>query len=277
MSMRSIPSILAFGAVLVLGISCGKNDPPPDPCASVTVTVSGTTMNPASGATNGSILATGSGASGLTYSLNGGTFQSTGQFTNLAAGSYTVTAKSSAGCTGSASFTLTNVVSCNTVTIVVNPTVTGLTPCSSPSANGSISMAASGGTAPYTYSLNGGAFQSAASFTNLNTGTFSITAKDANGCTGTQGSIVVGTRSAGPLFTAVRTLIQNNCVSCHNASTANGGMNLSTDCAIVSAKDRINLRAVQGTPSPMPTSGLLPANDRLAITNWINAGGRVTD
>ena len=275
MSMRSIPYILAFGTVLVLGISCGKNDPPPDPCASVTVVVSGTTMNPASGATNGSILATGSGASGLTYSLNGGTFQSTGQFTNLAAGSYTVTAKSSAGCTGSASFTLTNVVSCNTVTIVVNPNPTGVTPCVN--ASGSITAAASGGTAPYTYSLNGGVFQSTATFASLNTGTFSITAKDANGCTGTQGSIVVGTRSAGPLFTAVRTLIQNNCVSCHNATTANGGVNLSNDCAIVSAKDRINVRAVQGTPSPMPTSGLLPANDRLAITNWINAGGRVTD
>ena len=275
MSMRSIRYILAFGTILILGISCGKNDPPPDPCASVTVTVSGTTTNPAAGAANGAIVATASGASSFTYSLNGGTFQSTGQFTNLAAGSYTITAKSSAGCTGSASFTLTNVVNCNTVTIVVNPTPTGVTPCVN--ASGSIVAAATGGTAPYTYSLGGGAFQSTATFSNLNAGTYSITAKDANGCTGTQGSIVVGTRSAGPLFTAVRTLIQNNCVSCHNASTANGGVNLSNDCAIVSAKDRINVRAVQGTPSPMPTSGLLPAADRQAITNWINAGGRVTD
>lgn len=273
--MRHTAYLLATIMVLSLGISCGKNDPPPDPCASVSVTVTGTTMNPAPGASNGSIVATASGASGFTYSLNGGTFQSTGQFTNLAAGSYTVTAKSSAGCTGSASFTLTNVVNCNSVTIVVNPTPTGVTPCVSSS--GSITAAASGGMAPYTYSLNGGSFQSNATFSNLNTGTFSITAKDANGCTGTQGNIVVGTRSAGPLFTAVRTLIQNNCVSCHNASTANGGVNLSTDCSIVSAKDRINARAVQGNPSPMPTSGLMPAADRQAITNWLNAGGRVTD
>lgn len=273
--MCRLPYILAFGTVLFFGISCGKNDPPPDPCASVTVTVTGTTTNPAAGAANGTIVASASGATGFTYSLNGGTFQSTGQFTNLAAGSYTVTAKSSAGCTGSASFTLTNVVNCNTVTIAVNPTPTGVTPCVT--ASGSITAAASGGTGPYTYSLNGGAFQSSATFSSLNAGTFSITAKDANGCTGTQGNIAVGTRSAGPLFTAVRTLIQNNCVSCHNASTANGGVNLSTDCAIVSAKDRINVRAVQGTPTPMPTSGLLPAADRQAITNWINAGGRVTD
>jgi len=232
-------------------------------------------MNPAAGASNGSITATANGGSGFTYSLNGGAYQSTGQFGNLAAGSYTITAKSSAGCTGSASFTLTNVVPCNGVTITINPTVTGVTPCAS--ASGSIAVAASGGTAPYTYSLNSGSFQSVTSFSNLNTGTYTITARDANGCTGTQGSITVGTRSAGPLFTAVKNIIQANCVSCHNANVANGGVNLSTDCAIVSAKDRINARAVQGTGGWMPTSGPLPSADRQAITNWLNAGGRVTD
>ncbi|MFM7671971.1 MAG: SprB repeat-containing protein [Bacteroidota bacterium] len=273
--MRTFINIIALCAMVLVGFSCSKNDPPADPCAGVTVTVTGSTMNPASGASNGSIVASASGGSGFTYSLNNGAFQATGQFTNLSAGTYTITAKSSAGCSGSASFTLTNVVNCNTVTIAVNPTPTGVTPCVN--ASGSITAAASGGTAPYTYSLNGGTFQSAATFASLNTGTFSITAKDANGCTGTQGSIVVGTRAAGSLFTAVRTIIQNNCVSCHNASNASGGVNLSNDCAIVSAKDRINARAVQGNPSPMPTSGLLPVADRQAITNWINAGGRVTD
>jgi len=273
--MRTFVNIIAFCTVVLVGFSCSKNDPPADPCAGVTVTVTGTTTNPASGASNGSIIATASCASGFTYSLNSGTYQSTGQFANLPAGTYTITAKSSAGCVGSASFTLTNTVPCSGVTIVVNPTVTGVTPCVN--ASGSIAVAASGGTAPYTYSLGSGSFQSTATFSNLNAGTYSITAKDANGCTGTQGSITVGTRSAGPLFTAVRTIIQNNCVSCHNASTANGGVNLSTDCAIVSAKDRINARAVQGNPSPMPTSGLMPVSDRQAITNWLNAGGRVTD
>lgn len=266
---------LAIAAIVVFGISCSKNDPPADPCTGVTVSVSGTTTNPPSGAATGTIVATATGASGFTYSLNGGTYQATGQFINLAAGSYTVTAKSSAGCSGSASFTLTNSVSCNSVTITVNPTITGVTPCVS--ASGSIQVAGSGGLSPYTYSLNGGMFQSNATFANLNTGTYTITAKDANGCTGTQGSISVTTSAAGPLFTAVRSLIQTNCVNCHNASTANGGVNLSTDCSIVSAKDRINVRAVQGTPSPMPTSGLMPAASRQAITNWLNAGGRVTD
>ena len=259
-----------------IGLACGKGDnTPSNPCSGVTISVTGTTTNPSAGASNGTITALASGGSGFTYSLNGGAFQTIGQFSNLSAGTYTVSAKTSAGCTGSATFTLNNVVTCNGVTIAVNPTVTGVTPCVN--ASGSISVAASGGTGPYTYSLNGGSFQSVTSFASLNAGTYSITAKDANGCTGTQSSITVGTRSAGPLFTAVRTIIQNNCVSCHNATVANGGVNLSTDCAIVSAKDRINARAVLGTGGWMPTSGPLPTADRQAITSWINAGGRVTD
>lgn len=273
--MKQLFFILSLFSLLLIGFSCSKNDPPADPCAGVTITVTGNTTNPTNGGSNGTIIANASGASSVTYSLNNGAFQATGQFANLAAGSYTVTAKSSAGCVGSASFTLTNTVSCSGVTITVSPTVTGVTPCVS--ASGSIAVAASGGTAPYTFSLNGGTFQSVTSFASLNAGTYTIAAKDANGCTGTQGSISVGTRSAGPLFNAVKTIIQNNCVSCHNATTANGGVNLSTDCAIVSAKDRINARAVQGTGGWMPTSGPIPSTDRQAITAWLNAGGRVTD
>ncbi len=190
-------SSLVLFLLLLTGCSKDGNNTPTDPCSGVTITVSGTTTNPAAGASNGSINAMATGANGFTYSLNNGAFQGSGLFNNLAAGNYTVTAKSAAGCTGSASFTLTTV-----------------TPCSG---------------------------------------------------------------TPGPLFTAVKSLVQTNCVSCHNATNASGGVNLSTDCAIVSAKDRINARAVQGTPSPMPTSGLLPATERQKITNWINAGGRLTD
>ena len=95
----------------------------------------------------------------------------------------------------------------------------------------------------------------------------SATSNTTDPCTGT----------AGPKFTAVKSLIQSQCLSCHNASMANGGVNLSTDCSIISAKNRIKVRAVDGTPSPMPTTGLLPASERQKITDWINAGGRVTD
>jgi hypothetical protein len=265
-----------FFVSLVLG-SCSKGDPAPnDPCAGVTISVTGTTTAPTGTSNNGTIIASASGGSGFTYSLNGGSFQATGQFANLGPGSYTVTAKSSAGCTGAASFTLTASGGCTGVTITIAATPTGVTPCVSGS--GSIALTASGGTPPYSYSLNNsGQFQSTSNFSNLNQGTYSVAVRDANGCTGLQNSIVITERAAGPLFTAVKSLIQTNCVSCHNATVANGGVNLSTDCSIVSARDRIKIRAVDGTGGPMPTSGLLPLTERQKITNWINAGGRVTD
>lgn len=49
--------------------------------------------------------------------------------------------------------------------------------------DGKLTVAASLGKAPYDYSLNGGAFQTNPEFTNLGSGNYSVTAKDANGCT----------------------------------------------------------------------------------------------
>jgi len=79
----------------------------------------------------------------------------------------------------------------------------------------------------------------------------------------------------GPLFTAVKNLMQANCQSCHNNSIANGGMNWTVDCNIVANKDRIKVRAVeQGT---MPPTGALPQSEKGKITAWISAGGKITD
>jgi gliding motility-associated-like protein len=45
-----------------------------------------------------------------------------------------------------------------------------------------VTAAASGGTAPYEYSLNGGTYQTSGVFSGLEAGTYSITARDANQC-----------------------------------------------------------------------------------------------
>jgi cytochrome c5 len=248
-----------------------------DPCSGVTITVGGTFANPTTnGGSNGSISATASGGTApYTFSLNSGAFQSSGNFTGLAAGAYTVTAKSATGCTGSGSFTLTNPNPCAGVTINVTNSSVNNTPCVA--ANGSITAAANGGASPYTYSINSGPFQSGTVFSSLAAGSYTITAKDANGCTGNSTVTNINNLAAGPLFTQVKTVLQNNCESCHNNSIANGGMNWSVECNIVTNKARIKARAVDGNPSAMPPTGLLPAGERQKITDWINAGGRYTD
>lgn len=249
-----------------------------DPCTGVTITVTATTTNPtAPGASNGSIAANAAGGTGpYTFRIGTGAFQPTGTFNNLTAGTYTITARDANNCSGSANFTLTDPNPCSGVNILPNVTVVGNTPCAA-SPTGSITSNPSGGTAPYTFSLNGGAFQPSGIFTNLGTGNHSLVVRDVNTCSTAVISVSVPNLPQGPLFSAVKTLIQNNCVTCHNASNPNGGMNWEIDCNIVNFKNNIFQRAVNGNPSAMPPTGLLPASERQKIIDWINAGGKYTD
>lgn len=268
--------------IVLLPVSCSKTGgilppPPPDPCSLISIGLSGAVVNPSVwGASDGNITVSATGGSGFTFNINGGAFQSYNKFNNLAAGNYTVVAKNSDGCTSAVSFLLTNPTpSCTGVNIIVSATATNNILCET-TATASITVSASGGTAPYTYSLNGGTYQAANVFTNVATSSYMITAKDANGCIGSA-STTVNTGPAGPLFTQVRTLIRNNCLYCHGGAITSGGVSYSDDCNIVTGKARIQARAVDGNPSPMPTTGLLPAAERQKIIDWINAGGKYSD
>ncbi len=164
------------GCTGVAQVALGSNNP----CAGVTVLVSTTQVNPTTGNSNGSISATATGGTGFTYSLNNGVYQASGTFTNLAAGSYTITAKNSNGCLGVTQVTLAATNPCVGVTVTV--TTSQVNPTTGAS-NGSITASATGGTG-FTYSLNNGVFQASGIFSNLAVGTYTITAKNANGCIG---------------------------------------------------------------------------------------------
>ncbi|HLF46592.1 MAG TPA: hypothetical protein VI548_09215 [Chitinophagaceae bacterium] len=269
---------------LVLLNSCGSKGgssgggTPPNPCSGVTITVSGTVTNAtAPGATNGAISTAASGGSGFTFSINSGAFQSSGNFTGLAAGSYTITAKDSRGCTGSNSFTVASNDPCTSSTFTVSGTSIPATPCLS-TPNGSITITTSDGGTGFTYNINGGAFQSSPTFNTLAPNTYTVGAKETGGCVKTT-SITVTATAAGPLFSAVRTILLANCAisGCHIGSTPTGGINYTQDCEIVVNKDRIKVRAVDnfgvGQQMPPPPSSGLSQADRNAIVNWINAGG----
>jgi SprB repeat len=166
----------ANGCTGVTTVALGSTNP----CAGVTVAVTTNTVQPTAGQSNGSITASATGGTGFTYSLNNGAFQANGTFGSLAAGNYTITAKNSNGCTGATTVTLTNIDPCAGITVVVAATAvnpgTGLS-------NGSITASATGGTG-FTYSLNNGAYQASGAFANLAAGTYTVTAKNSNGCTG---------------------------------------------------------------------------------------------
>jgi len=177
-----------------------------NPCSGVTVTVTTTQVNPTTGSSNGSITATATGGTGFTYSLNGGAYQTSGTFTGLAAGTYTITAKNSNGCLGSTQVTLTAINPCSGVTILV--TTTQINPTTGQS-NGSITATASGGSG-FTYSLNGGGYQTSGTFTGLVAGTYTITAKNSNGCLGSTQVTLTATDPCTTTNIAIVTAIVNN-------------------------------------------------------------------
>ncbi len=249
-----------------------------NPCNGVTITVSLTKVDPTTGQSNGSITATASGGTGFTYSLNGGTYQASGTFAALAAGTYTVTAKSSAGCLGSSQVTLTGTNPCSSTTITLTTAITNYTPCLTP-ASGKITVTASGSTG-FTFNINGGAYQASNIFSTLTAGNYTIGAKDANGCTKTA-TATVATAASGPLFAQMRNLISTRCngSGCHMNGSSTAGYNFDADCSIVTNWSQINQSCVLYTMVKMPKSpqALLTTAEKQVITNWVNAGHRYTD
>lgn len=109
--LNRFPVSLSLLFSMFMVVSCKKSetpqpDPVPDPCTGIIVTVVSTRFDAIVGQTNGSITVTSPVGSGYTYSINGGAYQASTNFNNLAAGTYTVSAKTDKGCTGSAQVTV---------------------------------------------------------------------------------------------------------------------------------------------------------------------------
>jgi uncharacterized membrane protein len=85
------------------------------------------------------------------------------------------------------------------------------------------------------------------------------------------------TDTPGPKFLAVKSVISSSCAlsGCHVDPSNTGGKNFQTDANIVANGARIKARAVDlGT---MPPTGPLSAAAKTIISDWITAGGRLTD
>lgn len=183
-------AIIIVMGMLVTLIAC-VHELPHDYCATDPVQLTATSTDAIGTQNNGTITATATGGSGFQYSLNGGAFIDTGYFSGLAGNAdYQVVAKNSRGCTDTVDVTVGITAPpnpCAGVTITVSLTKVDATLNQS---NGSITATASPGTG-YTYSLNGGAFQASGTFSGLAAGNYTVTAKNADGCTGAS-TITVG-------------------------------------------------------------------------------------
>ena len=125
------------------------------------------------------------GAGTLAYSINNGaSYQSSKVFNNLFSGNYLIIVRDAAGCTGAYFTTLTEPTPINILTSVLDVT------CHQ-EGNGQINVAASGGVGTKTYSIDGTNYQPGNSFSGLDGGTYTIYAKDANGCVSSKSVTVI--------------------------------------------------------------------------------------
>jgi gliding motility-associated-like protein len=135
----------------------------------------------------GSFVVNSPTGAGLTYSINGGAFQASTTFANLAPGPYTITVQNGDGCTS-----VTSTITINTVPNA--PAVADVTPtqptCTTPTGSFVVNSPTGAG---LTYSINGGAFQSATTFANLAPGPYTITVQNGDGCTSVTSTITINT------------------------------------------------------------------------------------
>ncbi|RYF76512.1 MAG: hypothetical protein EOO39_05490, partial [Cytophagaceae bacterium] len=177
-----------------------------------TTPVSGTTVVTnvsCNSGSNGAINLTPTGGTGP-YTFNWGGGVTTEDRTGRVAGTYTVIITDANGCTGTVNATITQPTAPISGTTVVTNTT-----CNS-SANGTIDLTPTGGTAPYTYSWGGGV--NSQDRIGLAAGTYSVTITDVNGCTGT----VSGINVTQPTAISGTTVVTN--IACNGGST--GAINL---------------------------------------------------
>jgi hypothetical protein len=131
-----------------------------------------------------SIVGTG-GVSPYQYTIDGTNYQSGNDFMNLSARNYTVTVKDNNGCTFAQDQNLTQPTLVTTTSSVLQDVS-----CFAGN-DGKGQVIGSGGTLPYTFSIDGTNFVSTNVFSGLIANTYQFWVKDANGCTKTSTIITV--------------------------------------------------------------------------------------
>ncbi|TBW30375.1 LamG-like jellyroll fold domain-containing protein [Gramella sp. KN1008] len=168
------------------------------------------------GSKDGSIISidvTG-GTSGYQYKLNNGSYQNGKNFNGLGAGDHTIYVKDANNCVATKTITITEPEALAlTGSSFVEPNCNGL------SDGEIIAGTATGGTAPYEYKINGRNYQSGQTFTGFSSGSYTVTVKDASGCTASESVTIT---EPDPLEIANTSFVEPNCFG-ENTGTITAG------------------------------------------------------
>src|SRR4029079_5797740 len=211
------------------------------------------------GQTTGTITVTASnGTTPYSYSIDGGTtYQSPNTFSGLAAGNYTIKVKDFGGCIVDATVTIKQVNSTLAATASAPDIPCGQT-------TGTITVTASNGTTPYSYSIDGGTtYQSPNTFSGLAAGNYTIKVKDFGGC----------------IVDATATIKQTNSTLAASASAPDIPCGQTTGTITVTASNGTTpyfyrIEGVSTDLSPNTFSGLAAGNYTIKVKD---AGGCIVD
>jgi hypothetical protein len=273
MIIRNLKSVVGIVCVLSFLIYSGcssSDEPQPVDCNTSDLAIALSTKSDPSGCGNndGSIAVTASGGlAPYQFKLNSGALGSATAFSNLSAGTFTILVKDKNGCERELSGV---VLTTPAAPAAGTPVLVSQTSCSSP--NGSLTLNVSGGTPPYQYKLGDGSFGSSSSFTNLKSGNYTVTIKDASNC-----SIIVNgtiTNQTGVSFAAdIAPILQANCIKsgCHNGDNG-ADRNWSVFSNVQSNAQNIKTRTGnKSMPKDIAPTGLPQAQIDL-IACWVDSG-----
>lgn len=144
--------------------------------ASIGANISQTTSIACAGSQTATIVVSPTGGTApYNFTINNGADQASNTFVNLGAGTYTIGVIDANGCNTTLIYVVTEPAA---LSVNMIPTMIS---CNGAN-DGMLTSQVSGGTSPYTYSLNGGTAVNTPNFNNLAAGTYMLTATDANGC-----------------------------------------------------------------------------------------------
>lgn len=203
------------------------------------------------GLSTGSITISGSGGtSPYQYRIGSGSYQSSGTFTGLSAGSYSLTVRDANLCTA-----IVNVI----INQPVGPLIGNLSSktdvlCFGLS-TGSTTISGSGGTGPYQYRIGSGSFQTSGTFSGLAAGVHSFTVRDANLCTA---SLNVTITQPPSVLSLTPTIVQPTCFGSGEISLSAGGG---------TAPYTFDWADIPGTSNPQNRLGLSPGSYSVVVAD----------
>ena len=253
---------------VTLGIyGCSSDDEAAIDCSTSSLMANtGNIMDASCGLDNGSFeLTIAGGVAPFEFSLAGGSFQTIPSGTTLIedvpSGNLNATIRDGQGCTASVNINLADV---NNLALDSQLEAAG---CET--SNGTITVVATGGVEPYSYSLDGGAAQMENVFDGLAVGDYTALVTDDDGC---ETSITVSVLSGISYNDQIEPIIDANCAKsgCHDGS--NASIPDWTDLAEVQENAaNIKTRTGNGTMPPPGNDPLQPEQIQ-AIACWVDDG-----